>query len=84
MLTYETLVRSEDQTCFACPVLYEGVTVHGDSFYFRLRHGSARLVFNEGESYERRASMNAINGLDGVCSYEEYKKMFMMLFRRLA
>ena len=84
MLTYEALVKSESLTCFACPVLYEGVTVYNEPFYFRLRHGNARLVLNEGTVYERRADMNAINGLDGVCSYQEYKKMFMLLFVRLA
>lgn len=82
-MDYDNIVGSENLTCFACPVLYEGVTRSGTPFYFRLRHGAARLVLNEGKHSEQTASMKAINGLDGVCSFAEYKHMFVKLYNEL-
>ena len=37
------LVKSFTQTCEACPEQYEGIMTDGQHFYFRYRHGIARL-----------------------------------------
>lgn len=36
-------VATEIQTCGACPEQWDGTLVDGRHFYYRLRHGSARL-----------------------------------------
>lgn len=74
---YERIVTSDTLICGACPVIYEGETRDGQPFYFRLRHGIARLVL---EDTKEAAVMDAINGRDGVCSFEEYKEMFLRLY----
>lgn len=79
-MQYEDIVESDELTCFACPVIYDGFLKDGTPFYFRLRHGGARLVLNDSDSLTQ--SMRAINDLDGVCSYEEYKQMFMELYSK--
>ncbi|AXH67338.1 hypothetical protein SEA_WOFFORD_196 [Streptomyces phage Wofford] len=74
---FDRLVRSYDYSCNACPVIVDGFLISGEPFYFRLRHGVARLVL---EDTKRAAVMNAIDGLDGTCSNEQFKQMFMRLY----
>jgi len=42
-MTFEELVKSCRKTCGSCPTQWEGDLHDGRRFYFRYRHGVARL-----------------------------------------
>jgi hypothetical protein len=76
-MMFDRVVKSYDYSCYACPVIVDGFLKSGEPFYFRLRHGVARLVL---EDTKRAAVMEAIDGLDGTCSDEQFKQMFNRLY----
>lgn len=56
-------------TCYACPTIFD-MTTTGRPGYFRLRDGSFRLAYDDGD----RAvivSGPAPDDLDGVCTFED-------------
>ena len=57
--------------CGGCPTAYSGETVQGDQFSCRLRHGYMRINLNSAVI----ADGSPINGADGVCSFEDFKKL---------
>lgn len=82
-LTFDQVVASYTMTCFACPTQYEGRLRDGRWFYFRLRHGAARLGIgpDEGEAHEDSygRSADVSDRFDGVASEGEFKELFMDL-----
>lgn len=63
-----------EQTCYACPTIFEFNDINGEHYYFRLRHGWWRLenettcrILASGEASEL--------DLDGICDWEEAKML---------
>lgn len=90
MLT-DPRIRSQVQTCFACPEQYEGELITGEYFYFRYRYGVASLYLSwEGvprgpEKADAYDSMSVGNdSLSGIFeSSEERNNTFKALLDRL-
>lgn len=61
-MTYMRGVRTARQTCAGCPDQWEGWLVDGRSFYFRLRHGIARLdVRPANDAFHRSVHSGELN-----------------------
>ena len=64
-------VLNLEQTCYACPTIFEWDNKHNNHFHFRLRHGYATII-NETDD------VIVIEGdfpeADGVCSWEQVVK----------
>lgn len=59
-----------NQTCYACPTIFEFDDIHGDHYYFRLRHGCWRVVNETKEECIASGDTKALN-LDGLCNWDE-------------
>jgi hypothetical protein len=77
------MIRKEHCTCFACPTQWEGEMTDGTKFYFRYRHGVARLGFgdtiDEAVMDTSGESMVFGDSLDGVMDHTEYSQAFTKL-----
>ncbi len=60
-----------EQTGGACPTIFEWVNGKGEPYYFRLRHGYARIQHDTEDTVKIEGDMP---GFDGVCSFEDVKK----------
>lgn len=59
------------QTVFACPTIFEWNDSHNRTYYFRLRHGHARIC----DDVTGRVLVSGVmDGLDGVCDWDEVKR----------
>lgn len=68
----EVVTNTLEQTCSACPTIYEWEDSDGDSYYFRLRWGSW-YIYNE--TTEEVVVDGYINdGLYGACDWEDVKR----------
>lgn len=61
---------SIEQTCGACPTIYEFKDVEGTPYYFRLRWGNARLVCEEDDVVLCSGIMGS--EWDGCCSWDDF------------
>ena len=59
-------VRDEEQEC---PTQFEATTNTGDSFYFRLRHGSWRIEINGTTIAHGNSDQDGCCDWDDVCTY---------------
>ena len=55
-------------SCGACPTIYDFDDVDGTSYYFRLRHGGARVVC---EDADKTLIAGTMLGFYGSCNWEE-------------
>lgn len=55
-------------SCGGCPTTFDFYDSEGTEYYFRLRHGSARIVCEGNKEVLLQESMD---GFDGVCSWDE-------------
>lgn len=63
----EMQVHNLVETCDGCPTVFEWQDEHGVKFYFRLRHGHARIC-NE---YTNEAVISTyMHPLDGCCNFD--------------
>lgn len=75
-MTFDDLVDSYEQTCFACPTQYQGQLRDGAWFYFRYRYGTASLSFDGGHG----VSLDRGDEFDGVMGETEFKAVFVELY----
>lgn len=57
--------------CIGYPTIYEFKDKEGTNYYFRLRHGYARIVCEDTDEILLSDSMN---GFDGVCCWNDVIK----------
>ncbi len=86
-MEYNDIVKTDEQTCWACPTQWEGTLKDGRSFYFRYRWGTASLgVAPIGEDpvlHPNTTGEQLGDGLDGVLSTDDYRASFVRLFSAL-
>ncbi len=85
-MTFPDLVDSYRMTCAACPTQYEGILRDGRCFYFRYRHGTARLGYGRTDDDALGDAMESdglVVGeyLDGSMGEPEFKRVFLELHR---
>lgn len=56
-----------NQTSYACPTIFEWTNNKGTNYYFRLRHGYARIA---NDSTGEVLIEDSFPGADGVCSWD--------------
>lgn len=61
-------VLNLEQTCGACPTIFEWNNEYNNHFHFRLRHGYATIV---NETTNTMVIEGDFPNRDGVCSWEE-------------
>lgn len=61
-------IESCQKTCMGCPTIFEFTDKEGTNYYFRLRHGEARL---ECETTGETLCYEGMRGKDGVCDWED-------------
>ncbi len=61
-------VKSLEQSCGGCPTIYDFKDEEGINYYFRLRHGYARL---DCEDTDETLCEGEMTGFDGVCNWDE-------------
>lgn len=61
-------VSSLENSCGGCPTIYDFKDNEGTSYYFRLRHGGARIVCEDTDEVLLSGSMD---GFDGVCDFDD-------------
>lgn len=64
-------VDNYELTCGGCPTIYEFKDVDNTKYYFRLRHGYARI---ECENTGEILIENDMDGFDGICNWEDVLK----------
>jgi hypothetical protein len=64
-------VKNLKETCGGCPTVYEWENAKGIPYYFRLRHGWARICKDNSTSPKISGDMD---GFDGVCNFNDVKK----------
>lgn len=64
-------VKNLEETCGGCPTIFEWENGKGESIYFRLRHGGARIV---NESREKTLLSGSMAEFDGVCNWDDVVK----------
>jgi len=64
-------VDSYENSCGGCPTIYDFKDKEGTNYYFRLRHGGARI---ECEDTGEILLSDSMNGFDGVCNWEDVVK----------
>lgn len=61
-------VESVNETCNGCPTIFDFKDKEGTSYYFRLRHGGARIVC---EDNDETLLSGRMSGFDGVCDWDD-------------
>lgn len=56
------------ESCGGCPTIYDFKDKEGARYYFRLRHGGARIVCEDTDEILLSGNMP---GFDGVCNWED-------------
>jgi hypothetical protein len=64
-------VESLEKTCGGCPTIFEWQTPKGKSYYFRLRHGYARIT---NDQTNKTIISGEMREHDGVCNWDDVKK----------
>jgi len=68
----ETLTKMKinklEQTCGACPTIFEWFDDKDERYYFRLRHGYAKIVRDKDSHIIVEAKMP---GFDGICNFDD-------------
>lgn len=54
--------------CGGCPTIYDFKDKEGTNYYFRLRHGYARIVC---EDTNETLLAESMDGFDGVCCFDD-------------
>lgn len=67
----EIELKTYENTCGGCPTIYDFTDTEGASYYFRLRHGGARLVCEDTSEVLLSEHMS---GFDGVCGWDDFVK----------
>lgn len=61
-------VESIELSCGGCPTIYNFKDKEGTGYYFRLRHGGARI---QCEDTDEILLSGIMNSFDGVCNWED-------------
>lgn len=56
------------ETCGGCPTIFDFKDTEGTNYYFRLRHGGARI---ECEDTNEILASGSMRGFDGVCNWND-------------
>jgi hypothetical protein len=65
------LVSKITLECEGCPTIYNFEDVNREKYYFRLRHGYARI---HNETTKETILEDDMNGFDGCCSWDDVIK----------
>jgi len=69
MMTYQLIeVDNIVEVCGACPTIFDFTDTSGRPYYFRLRHGSARICYDD---TDETIISDVMPGFDGVCCWED-------------
>lgn len=75
-LTQIKVLGRVEETCSACPIIFEFKDTKGNSYYFRLRGGGGWYLCNE-TTDSIVVSGPALYDCDGFCSWEQAKGMIL-------
>jgi hypothetical protein len=75
--TFDGLVASYEQTCFACPTQYEGTLCDGRWFHFHYRYGVVSLKIGDDD----RVSLERGDEFAGVMNEADFKDTFVTLYK---
>ena len=78
MLEYSEVVKTENETCFACPLQVEGTLRNAERFFFHYRHGYASLEVGTAE-VGREVVNEEDPCADGYLPRSQYEKVFVSL-----
>lgn len=62
-----------EQTCYACPTIYEWSDSKGNNYYFRLRHGYWRICYEDMYGNDVLIASGEVGEL-GCCDFDDVKR----------